>query len=159
MPGQSVLEGDIMLALAIAIAVDAAPAISNEAENLGRRLAATSGIATMAPLLIEKDLEELSKEAPILTPAEKRRLLELGHEEGRRGVDRLISALGHAYASRLSVSDLRVLVAQNEGEAAVRRRALEPSAIMETMRVLGQIDLKKNVAAAFCNETGKLCHR
>ena len=130
-----------------------------EAESLGRRLTAMSGIATIAPKLIEKDLLDLSQEDKTLSATERTRLLMIGHIEGRRSLDRLIATLGHAYASRLSVADLRRLVADNEAPAAARRRMIESAAIMETMAGLGQLDLKKTVASAFCRETGKLCHR
>jgi len=148
-----------MLNLLIMLAAQMAAAPPVEAELLGRRLAAKSGIATIAPLMIEKDLTELAGEAPDLSPAERARLLAIGRAEGQAGLGRLVAALGHAYAQRLSVADLRVLVAQSESPAAARRRAAEPEAIMATMRALGELDLKKNVAAAFCRETGKLCER
>jgi hypothetical protein len=147
-----------MLNLLIILAAQAA-APPAEAELLGRRLAAKSGIATIAPLMIEKDVTELAGEAPGLSEAERQRLLAIGRGEGKAGLDRLVAALGHAYAQRLSVADLRVLVAQSDSPAAARRRAAEPAAIMATMQALGELDLKKNVAAAFCRETGKLCER
>ena len=148
-----------MLSLMLILAGQAALAHPAEAELLGRRLATKSGIATIAPLMIEKDLAELAGEAPGLSQAERQRLLAIGRAEGRAGLDRLVAALGHAYAQRLSVADLRLLVAQSESKAAEHRRTAEPAAIAETMRSLGEIDLKKNVAAAFCRETGKLCDR
>lgn len=148
-----------MSLLILIAASQIAPSLTPEAESLGRRLAAMSGIATIAPQLIEKDILELSKEDKTLSASERTRLLTMGHIEGRRNLDRLIATLGHAYASRLSVPDLRRLVADNEAPAAARRRTIEPAAIMETMAGLGQLDLKKNVASAFCREMGKLCHR
>jgi hypothetical protein len=153
------LGDEAMLNLLIMFAAQAAAPPPAEAELLGRRLAAKSGIATIAPLMIEKDVTELAGEAPDLSPTERARLLAIGRAEGKAGIDRLVAALGHAYAQRLSVADLRVLVAQSESPAATRWRGAEPAAIMATMRALGEIDLKKNVAAAFCRETGKLCDR
>jgi hypothetical protein len=53
-----------MLFLMALVAVSAAP--GREAEALGVRLARTSGIATIAPMMVQKDLTELAKEDPSL---------------------------------------------------------------------------------------------
>lgn len=148
-----------MLALAILVLIQAGPVVSPEAEKLGRRLAATSGIVALAPMLIEKDIQELSKELSTATPQDRQRLSSLGHEQGRQGLERLTVALGHAYASRLSVPDLQILVVQNESLPAVRRRSAEPGAMLQAMQALGKMDMKKDVADAFCKQTGKLCRR
>jgi hypothetical protein len=36
---------------------------------------------------------------------------------------------------------------------------VEPAAIAGAMGTLGEMDLEKNVAAAFCRDVGKLCER
>lgn len=146
----------MILALAYLAAI-ASP--SAEAKRLGLRLARTSGIVTIAPLLIEKDLAELAKEDSTITADERQRVLTLGREEGKRGLDRVSAALGDAYAQRLSLSDLKVLVRQNESAEAVRRRAAEPEVLMSAMAALGSLDLKKNTAVLMCKEAKKLCNR
>ncbi|MEP7006871.1 MAG: YdeI/OmpD-associated family protein [Sphingomonas bacterium] len=102
-------------------------------------------------------------------PATRQRRIERTGEELLEGkkrpccwvgcMARLIAALGDTYAKRLSVADLRILVAQNENPATIRWRAAEPAAIEETMKALGPIDFKGDTAADFCRATGKLCHR
>ena len=148
-----------MLSILIVATLQLSSAIMPEAESLGRRLASLSGIATIAPQMIENDLQDLSNEDKSLSATERARLMTLGQDEERRSLDRLITALGHAYSSRLSVSDLRRLVSDAESPAAAHRRAIETAAIMETMATLGGMDIKKSVASNFCRETAKLCHR
>jgi len=147
------------LAAWIATAGAAMAAPTEEAQALGKRLAAAGTLATIAPLLIERDVADLAKEATTLTPTETARLKAIGQAEGRKGIDRLTAAMGAAYAERLSVDELRTLVAQAESPAAAKRRAIEPAVLMAAMQSAGEIDVKKDVAAAFCKETGKLCKR
>ncbi|PSJ39004.1 DUF2059 domain-containing protein [Allosphingosinicella deserti] len=152
-----------MLILVGALLQAAAPAPaatpSPEAHDLGVRLARTTGLAAIAPALIEKDLTELASANPALTGAERTQLLEIGRKEGRTSVEKLTEAIGSAYAERLSVADLRLLVAHGESPAAARWRAAEPAVIAQAMGALGELDLKKNAAAAFCRQSGKLCDR
>jgi hypothetical protein len=148
-----------MHALLLMLLQASGPAISSEAELLGVRLARTSGLAAIAPALIEKDLAELAREDASLSAAERERLLSIGRTEARAGLEKVMQAMGSGYARRLSVEDLRILVAHGESPVAVRGRTAEPSVIAGAMGTLGEMDLKKNVAAAFCRDSGKLCDR
>lgn len=130
-----------------------------EAVSLGIRLARAGTLATVIPLQIEKDLDELAMEDPSLSIEEKAQLSALGRANGQAGLNKLMIALGSEYAQRLSLDDLQLLVAQAESSAARRRRAVEPVVMIETMKALGTIDLKKNIAHEFCLQTGKLCQR
>lgn len=145
--------------LAALVAGQAAPAATSEAEQLGVRLARMTGIATVAPALIEKDLAELSTEDPTLSAAERDTLLAIGRERGKAGLEQVVRAIGRAYARRLSVTDLRVLVANAETPAAGRWRRVEPLVIADAAAALGSIDLKARTAARFCEVTRKLCRR
>ena len=142
----------ILLALA---AASSSP--TEEAKALGLRLARTSGIVTIAPMLVKKDLTEIAESNPTLSSIERKRLMQIGAEEGKAGTERIAAALGAAYARHLSVRDLKVLVDQNESPEAVRRRAAEPTAMIEAMAALGSMDFKKTTAARMCQETKKLC--
>ena len=113
-----------MLFLLALAAVSAAP--NREAEALGIRLARTSGIATIAPMMVQKDLAELANEDPSLSSVQRERLRQIGNAEGRAGIELVVAALGASYAKRLSLRDLRALVKQNESPEAGRRRAAEP---------------------------------
>jgi hypothetical protein len=146
-----------MLPLLILAAASNAP--SAETEALGKRLARTSGIVTIAPMMVQKDLAELANEDPSLSAEQRQRLFQIGQDEADAGIERVVGALGAAYAKRLSVHDLRKLVQQNESPEAARRRAAEPSVMLEAMTTLGSMDLKKAAAGRMCKETGKLCAR
>jgi hypothetical protein len=148
-----------MHALFLMLLQASGPAIPSEAQLLGVRLAKTSGFAAIAPSLIEKDLAELAREDASLSAAQRERLLSIGRTEARAGLEKVMLAIGSGYARRLSVEDLRVLVAHGESPAAVRWRTAEPAVIADAMGTIGEMDLKKNVAAAFCRDSGKLCDR
>ena len=146
-----------MLVLLLLAGASIAP--SSEAEALGLRLARTNGLVAIAPMMVEKDVADLAKEDPSLSPEQRKRLFAIGNDEGKAGIERLVKVLGAAYAKQLSVQDLRILVEQNESGEAARRRAAEPSVLIEAMTTLGSMDLKKATAARMCIDTGKLCVR
>jgi hypothetical protein len=141
------------------LALAAASSANNEANSLGLRLARTSGIVTLAPVMVKKDITDLSKEDVTLSSSQRELLLQIGREESASGIRRLVTALGASYAQHISVEDLRVLVRQNESAEAIRRRAVEPQVILDAMRSLGEMDLKKSIAMRMCKETKKLCQR
>lgn len=137
----------------------AAPTAGTESQELGLRLARSTGLAVVAPAMIEKDLAELAEEDPSLSADQRKRLLALGRAEARAGWERVVQALGAGYAKRLSISDLKLLVAHAESPVAARWRAAEPLVLAEAATTIGSLDLKKTVATAFCRETEKLCQR
>ena len=92
-----------------------------------------------------------------LTDAEKSALRVTAKRVFEEGRERLMTATGKAYAERLSVEDLRALVAFEQSDAARRYRGAMPGAITAAMQAVGQMDFKKDVRAAFCKESGKLC--
>lgn len=146
-----------MLILMMFAAITTGPA--SEAQALGLRLARTNGIATLAPTLAQKDITELAQEDPSLLPDQRKRLMEIGNEVAKAGIERVAQAFGAGYAKHLSLHDLRVLVRQSESPEAIRFRAAEPLVLLEAAAALGSIDLKKMTAARMCEETGKLCNR
>jgi hypothetical protein len=141
-----------LLALALA---QTAP--SAEAEALGKRLAETGTLAAILPEIVAKDREELVAQHPELGEADKAALRASADEAARAGIDRLLGAIGHGYAERLSVEDLRALVAFNEGAAAKRWREATPGAVGAALGSLGDLNLKADALKLFCAKTGKLC--
>ncbi|MEP9400935.1 hypothetical protein [Sphingomonas sp. VNH70] len=129
-----------------------------EALALGERLARTGILATVAPLQAQKDIDELT-ETPGLSAAERQRIAAIGAQERDRALAGAMRVLTAAYAKRLTIAELRELVAQAESPAAVRRRAIEPAVIAETIAGLGEIDLQDRIATRMCAETKKLCDR
>lgn len=143
-----------MIGLIVAVALAQA---SPEAEALGQRLAKAGTLASIAPALMAKETEELVTDNPDLKPEERDRLRATARRVAAQDIDKLTTALGQAYAGKLSVEDLKVLVAAAESPAAQRRRAIEPAALAAAMTSIGKLDFKGDTIAAFCAETGKLC--
>lgn len=133
------------------------PNPSPEAVALGRRLAEAGTVAALAPMLAAKDTEDLVRENPGLTAAEQAELRRTAAETFAAANAKVMTAMGRAYAERLSPADLARLVAANEDPAARRMRAALPAVIAGTMTGAGAIDLRADVRKAFCAKTGKLC--
>ncbi|WP_188656909.1 hypothetical protein [Sphingomonas metalli] len=139
--------------------VQAAPSPPAEALPLARELAEAGTLATLLPMLIGKDLDDLAKERPGFTPEQQRQLRATGEAIAARRRGQVIDALATAYARRLSVADLRTLVAASRTPAARAKRAADVPVTMEAMATLGSIDLKKETAAQFCRDTRLFCDR
>jgi hypothetical protein len=141
-----------LLFLAAAAAQPSAAALA-----LGRQVAEMGTLATILPLEQQKETEELIAAHPELSPNEKARLRATAKGVFESGRERLMQAEGHAYAQRLSVEDLRSVIAFERSQPGKRYRASMPQVIMDTMRVMGTMDFKGDVLRAYCKETGKLC--
>jgi hypothetical protein len=135
----------------------AAASPSPEALALGRQLAESGSLAALLPLIQAKETEELVAANPELSAPEKAQLRAVAARTFAAGRERLMAATANAYAERLSVEDLRALVAFEKSPAAGRYRAAMPAAIAATMQAVGPMDFKGDVLEAFCKETGKLC--
>jgi len=142
----------IWMALMIAVAEP-----SPEALALGKEMAQTGMLATLLPILETETTEKLVAEYPELGDADRQKLRETAHRTYLEGRDRLLDADGRAYAEQLSVEDLRALVEFSRTDAAKHYRAAMPRIAASTMAKAGQMDFKKDVIAAYCKETGKLC--
>jgi hypothetical protein len=144
----------MILAFALALAL---PDPSAEALALGRRLAETGTLAALLPAITAKETEELVAEHPEYSEADKAALRRIAGEVSESGRGRLMEATGRGYATRLTIEDLRALVAFNEGAAARHWRDATPGAVMEAMASVGQLDFKADARKAFCARTGKGC--
>ncbi|HEX8300014.1 DUF2059 domain-containing protein [Sphingomonas sp.] len=144
----------MMLLYALALL---APDPTPEALALGKRLAETGTLAAVLPMIMAKETEELVAQHPEYSEADKAALRAAAADQGKAGVDRLMTATGRAYAAKLSVEDLRMLVAFNESEAGKRWRAATPGAIVAAMGEVGNLDFKGDARKAFCAKTGKGC--
>lgn len=144
-------------AVSAAAPASAPAAPSAEAEALGVRLARGGSVMALLPLVGAKESEELVAAHPELSPGEKQALREAGRRTLAAGMTRIENAFGRAYARRLSLDELRTLVAQVESPAQVRLRAIQPTAMAEALAAIGTLDFKGDTRAAFCRDTGKLC--
>lgn len=143
---------NLMIAVMLASATPTA-----EAERLGRELAEAGTLAALLPVIQAKETDELIAAHPGLSDSEKAALSVTAGRVYEQGRERLLAETGRAYAERLSIEDLKELVAFEKSAAAVRYRAAMPAAIAATIQAVGPMDFKKDVRAAFCKETGKLC--
>ncbi|MBX3565950.1 MAG: DUF2059 domain-containing protein [Sphingomonas sp.] len=134
-----------------------APDPTPEALALGTRLAESGTLAALLPMKIAQETEELVAEHPDWSDADKAGLRAAAAEQGKAGVERLMTATGRAYAEKLSIEDLRVLVAFNESEAGKRWRAATPGVIAAAMTEVGALDFKGDTRKAFCARAGKGC--
>ena len=135
----------------------AAASPSPEALALGRELAEHGSLAALLPLIQAKETDDLVASHPQLSRSEQLTLRAVAARTYQAGRERLMAATGRAYAERLSISDLRRLVAFEKTAAAGRYRAAMPAAIAATIRAVGPMDFKGDVLKEFCKETGKLC--
>ena len=69
----------------------------------------------------------------------------------------MLGAVGHQYALRLSVADLKALAAFNESAAAKAWRAAEPQVIVATMQTVDGFDFKSEAWGAYCRSPGVTC--
>jgi hypothetical protein len=141
-----------LLALALAAASP-----TPEGLRLGRALAESGTLAALMPMVADKEIGELVAAHPELSEADRAAFRSSARATYQAGRDRLMDATGRAYAERLSVADLRALVAFNRTPAAAHYRAALPEAIAAAMQAVGQMDFKKDALAAFCRKTEKLC--
>lgn len=128
-----------------------------EAEALGVRLAETGTLAALLPAVVAKDREALVAAHPELSEADKAALRATADAVARAGIARLTAAIGHGYAARLSLDDLRALVAFNESPAAKHWREATPDAVMQALAAVGDMNFQEDARKAFCARTGKLC--
>lgn len=145
----------LMLAAAAAAAAPAEP--SPEAVRLGVEIAEHGTLAALLPLKQQQDIAELLAEDKSLSAAQQTQLKTTTESLYAAAQRRLFTATGRAYAERLSLADLRRIAAFYRSPAAARFQAAVPVAIVQTMKAVGDLDLKKEARAAFCKDTGKLC--
>ncbi|QIK79057.1 DUF2059 domain-containing protein [Sphingomonas piscis] len=148
--------GRATMALMMALVL-AAAAPSAEAEALGRRIANAGLLGTLLPMMVKKDTDELVARHKELTAAEQAELRRIAQRTASSGIDKALSANGHAYAEALSVDELKAVAAFMESPAGQRWRASQPQVIAGTVAAIEGMDFKKDVAAAYCKQTGKLC--
>ena len=130
---------------------------SPEALKLGRQLAESGTLATLLPIMQEKETEDLIKAHPELTVNEKTALRVTSQRVFETGRARLMAAEAQSYAKRMNIGDLRAAAAFQASAAGKRYRAVTPDIIQDVMPAMAGMDFKKDVATAFCRETGKLC--
>ena len=135
----------------------AAAAPSAEALALGRQIAEAGTMASFIELLQAKETDELVEAHPELSDADKVKLRASAKSVYQSGRERLMQATARAYAERLSVADMRDVVAFQRSHAGQTYRNSIPAVITATVESVGEMDFKADVTAAYCKQTGKLC--
>jgi len=135
----------------------AAAAPSAEALALGRQIAEAGTMASFIELLQAKETDELVEAHPELADADKVKLRATAKIVYQSGRERLMQATARAYAERLSVADMRDVVAFQKSRAGQTYRGAIPAVIAATVESVGEMDFKGDVTKAYCKETGKLC--
>lgn len=139
----------MVLILALALASASSPAAA-EGEALGIRLARTGTLATLLPIMVAKETEELVAGQKTLSDTDKAQLRVVAADQAKKEIERVMAVEGHAYAQNLSLTDLQAVVGFNETPVAARFRAVQPNVIAATMKGLAGFDFKKVVLAAYC---------
>ena len=132
-------------------------AVTPEATDLARQLSASGMLATIAPMVMAKEAEEIVASHPELSDDETARFRASAKATASRLKDRVMAAEADAYAKALTVEDLRALVRFSNSNAAKRQRAAMPQVMVGTMAALGNVDFKGEAKADFCKASGKLC--
>jgi hypothetical protein len=146
-----------MLCLLPLMLAAAIPDPTPEALALGKRLAETGTLAALLPVIAAKETEDLVGEHPEYSDADKAALRDVAREQGGLSAARLTDAIGRGYAEKLSIDDLRALVAFNASPAARHWREATPGAVIAAMGAVGELDFKADARKAFCAKTGKGC--
>jgi hypothetical protein len=139
------------------LAAAAAAHPSAEGLRLGRALAETGTLATLLPMIQKKEADELVDAHPELDAAGKARLRQVADQVYRENRERLMDAEAHGYAKRLSLTDLRAALAFQNSAPGKSYRAAIPGVTADTVQLIGKVDYKRDVLAAYCKTTGKLC--
>jgi hypothetical protein len=136
----------------------AAPAPLSPAQAaLGRRLAELGDFNAMIGAMGHAEIEGMAANTPDLTDAERARLRQVGERVLATGRARILDAVGNAYARHFSADQLRAIIAFLESPAGRAYVGALPQILPDIAAATQGIDLGRDVRAAFCRETGKLC--
>jgi hypothetical protein len=143
----------------ILLMLAAAASPSAHAVALGRQIAERGTLATLLPMIQQKETEELVIAHPELSAGERAKLRSTAQRVYQAGRDRLLQAEAQGWAGQLSVRELRAVLSFQNSAAGTRYRAAAPAVVATTMKAIGKMDFKDDVLAAYCRETGKLCSK
>jgi hypothetical protein len=124
---------------------------------LGRRLAELGDFNAMIGAMGHGEIEALAANTPDLTGAERARLRQVGEGVLASGRARILAALGDAYGRHFTAGQLRAIIAFLESPSGRAYVGALPQLLPQIATATQGIDLGRDVRAAFCRETGKLC--
>ena len=149
----------MLMAAALAGGAQAAatPAPSAEAEALGLEVAHSGALASTLPMLEKKEVADIVAAHPELTAGDQLKLTAVADRVYQEQAERLTMAIGHEYATALSVEDLRAIAAFTKSDAGRHYRDVVPHMVAVVSKLLGGFDFKGETLKAFCAQTGKAC--
>lgn len=134
-----------------------APAPTGERATLGRRLAELGEFNAVTGAMGRAEVEAMARETPDLSDAERVRLRAVGTEVLAAGRARVLAQVGDAYARQFTLPQLRAIVAFLASPAGRAYVGALPRLLPAIAAAMQGVDLRRDVRAAFCRETGKLC--
>jgi len=136
----------------------AAPApITGERAVLGRRLAELGEFNAITRAMGFAEVEAMARETPGLDDAERRRLRAIGSAVLAEGRTRLLDRVGAVYAREFTLPQLRAIVRFLASPAGRAYVGALPRTLPGIAAAMQDVDLRRDIRADFCRETGKLC--
>jgi hypothetical protein len=137
-------------------AVSPAP-ITGERAALGRRLAELGEFNAVTGAMGRAEVEAMARETPDLSDAERARLRAVGTQVLAAGRARVLARVGDAYARHFTLPQLRAIVRFLASPAGRAYVGALPRLLPAIAAAMQGVDLRRDVRARFCRETGKLC--
>jgi hypothetical protein len=124
---------------------------------LGRRLAELGDLNAILIFAGHAEIERTAATTPGLTDAERARLREVGERVAGAQRMRILAAAGDVYARHFTAAQLRAIIAFLESPPGRAYVGALPQVLPRVAAAMEGVDLGREVRAAFCRETGKLC--
>jgi hypothetical protein len=131
--------------------------LSAQQSALGRRLAAAGDFNAIIGAMGRAEIESMATNTPDLTEPERAIMRRLGGEVLAAGRARILAVVGDAYARHFSADQLVAILAFLESPAGRAYIGALPHLLPQIGGAMQGVDLGRDVRAAFCRETGKLC--
>lgn len=124
---------------------------------LGRRLAELGDFNAIIGAMGHAEIERMATNTPDLTDAERARLRQVGEAVLATGRGRALTLVGDIYAHHFTADQLTAIVAFLESPPGRAYVGALPRLLPQMAMSMQGVDLGRDIRAAFCRETGKLC--
>ena len=124
---------------------------------LGRRRAELGDLNAILGFAGHAEIERAATTTPGLTDAERARLRQVGERVVGAQRARILDVAGNVYARRFTAPQLRAMIAFLESPPGRAYVGALPQLLPQGAAAMEGVDLGRDVRAAFCRETGKLC--
>jgi hypothetical protein len=124
---------------------------------LGRRLAELGDFNAIVGAMGHAEIEAMATGTPDLTGAERARLRQVGEGVLTSGRARMLTIVGDIYGRHFTAGQLRAIIAFLESPSGRAYVGALPQLLPQIAMAMQGVDLRRDVRAAFCRETGKLC--